>query len=193
MSHLPIRPITSRLLTAAGVAAAVCAIALPACAATPSPAASGSAAAIGQCTGSADLSLKIPDTKAAEVAGLTNYTLDFTNTSKSTCSVSGYPYVSMVNKKGGQLGSPAGHGLMTIAPLVRLAPGATAHTVLTYRNSKITSGRGCGPVATASRLRVFVAGQKLALYTSFGKHACSRAGQVYLTVTEPYRPGAGSA
>jgi hypothetical protein len=32
-----------------------------------------------------------------------------------------------------------------------------------------------------------VAGQKLALYSAMGVHACSRAGHVYLTVTQPFK------
>jgi len=190
MSHLPIRPMPGRLLAVAGALVAACSITPVACAATSTSAAAHGAAATGPCTGAADLHLRIAGSQHNEKAGITYYTLDFTNTSRSTCSLSGYPYVSMVSRAGRQLGSPAGRGLMTVAPLVVLAPGATAHTTLAYYGGKVTSGRGCGPVATAYELRVYVAGQKLAMYAAMGVHACTRAGQVYLTITQAFRAGA---
>jgi hypothetical protein len=206
MSHLPIRPVTSRLFAVAGALVAACAITPAACAATTpaatTPAATSpgtsspaptSRAAFAQCTGAAALHFRIAGSQAIKAAGITDYTLDFTNTSGSTCSLSGYPYVSMISKSGAQLGSPAGHGLMTIVPLVILAPGASAHTTLAYNSGKVTAGRGCGPVATGYELRVFVGGQKRAMYAGMGVHACSRAGQVYLTVTQAFRAGAGPA
>jgi hypothetical protein len=180
---------TSRLLTAVGAFAAACAISVPACAAATSTPSSPSRPSTATCTGAGDLRLHLPNTRGSKIAGITYYTLDFTNTSSSTCSVSGYPYVSMITRHGGQLGSAAGHGLMTIAPLVVLAPGATAHTTLAYYGGRVSSRRGCGPVATAYQLRVYVAGQKRALYSSMGLHSCSHAGQVYLTVTQPFKRG----
>jgi hypothetical protein len=196
MSHLPIRPMTSRLFAVAGVLVAACSITPAACAAS-TPAASTPAAtsraAYAQCTGAAELRFRIAGHQAIKAARVTDYTLDFTNTSGSTCALSGYPYVSMISKSGAQLGSPAGHGLMTIVPLVVLAPGATAHTTLAYNGGKVTAGRGCGPVATGYELRVYVGGQKRAMYAGMGVHACSRAGQVYLTVTQAFRAGAGPA
>jgi hypothetical protein len=186
MIHLPALHKTGRMITAAGAAVAACAISTTAYAATYTPAAS-TAPATAACTGASDLTLKIPVSQESTTGGIKYYTLEFTNKSRSTCSVSGYPAVTMITKGGKQLGSPAGHGLMTIAPLVRLAPGATAHTTLAYHGGMVSSARGCGPVATAYELRVFVAGQKLALYSAMGVHACSRTGHVYLTVTQPFR------
>jgi hypothetical protein len=187
MVQFPIRPKASRLIAAVGTVLSMSAI----CAVTCTPVAHATSAAA-PCAGASDLHLRIAN-QGRETSGITDYTLDFTNTSRSTCSLSGYPYVSMVSRKGSQLGSPAGHGLMTIAPLVILAPGATAHTTLAYHAGIINGRRGCGPVATAYELRVYVAGQKLALYGAMGLHACSRAGQVYLTITGPFRNGAGSS
>lgn len=185
MIQFPIRPKAGRLIAVAGAVLSMSAI----CAVTCTPTAHATSASA-PCAGASDLHLRIAD-QGRETAGITDYTLDFTNTSRSTCSLSGYPYVSMVSRKGSQLGSPAGRGLMTIAPLVILAPGATAHTTLAYHGRTINARRGCGPVATAFELRVYVAGQKLALYGAMGLHACSHAGQVYLTITGPFRAGAG--
>jgi hypothetical protein len=186
MIHLPVRPKAGRLITAAGAVVAACTISSTAYAATYTPA-THTAPAVAACTGASDLTLKIPVSQERTTGGIKYYTLEFTNKSKSTCAVSGYPSVTMINKSGKQLGSPAGRGLMTIAPLVRLAPGATAHTTLAYRGGMVSTARGCGPVATAYELRVFVAGQKLALYSAMGVHACSRTGHVYMTVTQPFQ------
>jgi Protein of unknown function (DUF4232) len=202
MSQLPIRPKAGRLITAAGAVAAACAISLAACAATTASAtatsatstsAAPSAADTGPCAGATDLRLRIPDSRGSKTAGITHYTLDFTNTSGSKCSLSGYPYASVISRAGRQLGSPAGRGVMTVAPLVILAPGATAHTTLAYYGGKVGAGSGCGPVATAYELRVYVAGQKRALYAALGLRACSHAGRVYLMITQAFRAGAGTS
>jgi hypothetical protein len=192
MSHLAIRPSAGRLVTAAGAVVATCALSLAAFAATSTTAAHASPA-ISTCTGATDLHLRIPNTKGSKKDGITYYTLDFTNTSSSTCSLSGFPYVSMVTKAGRQLGSPASHARMTVVPLVRLAPGATAHTTLAYYGGKVSGSSGCGPVATAFELRAYVAGQKRALYTALGLHSCSRSGRVYLLITQSFRSGAGAS
>jgi hypothetical protein len=202
MNHFPIRPMTGRLIAAVGAVAAACAISSTACAATYAPAthagtstthttrATHPTSAAIPCAGANDLRLRIASGQGSG-AGVTYYTLVFTNTSGSSCSLSGYPYVSMVSRTGSQLGSPAGHGLTLVVPLVILAPGATAHTTLAYYGGRVSAGRGCGPVTKAYELRVYVAGQKLALYAPLGVHACSRAGQVYLTITQSFRAGNG--
>jgi Protein of unknown function (DUF4232) len=189
MSHLPIRPTTGRLITAAGAAAAACAISLAACAATSTSAYAAPATAT--CAGATDLHLRIPDTRGSEKSGITYYTLDFTNTSGSVCSLSGFPYVSMISRAGRQLGSAAGRNRMTIVPLVILAPGATAHTTLAYYGGRVGAVSGCRPVVKAYELRAYVAGQKRALYAALGLHACSHSGRVYLMITEAFRAGAG--
>jgi hypothetical protein len=186
MRHLPIRPMTSRLLTAAGAVAAACAISSTACAATYTPAARTSAAS-STCAGATNLRLRIADSQVRATGGITYYTLNFTNTSGSACSLSGYPYVSLISRGGRQLGSPAGHGLMTIVPRVVLAPGATAHTTLAYHSGLVSNERGCGSVVKAYELRVYVAGQKRALYAAMGLRACSDTGHVYLTITQSFR------
>jgi hypothetical protein len=193
MHSFAIRPASRRLFAAAGVIVALCSAGPAAYAATRAPAGAAAPAgpAVAACAGARALHLRIAGSQHSRATDITDYTLDFTNTSGSACSLSGYPYVSMVSRAGSQLGSPAGHGLMTIAPLVVLAPGGTAHTTLAYYGARVGAGRGCGPVAKAYQLRVYVAGQKLALYAAASWGACSHAGQVYLSVTQPFRAGKG--
>jgi hypothetical protein len=190
MSYLPARSINRLLFAAAAVAAAVGAVASPACAASSSPAAHA-APVIPVCTGTT-IGAWLAVGRGSEASGTTYYPLEFTNTGGHTCSLSGYPVVSAISRAGVQLGSSAGRGLLTVAPRVVLAPGATAHTTLAYHGGLVSAGGGCGPVDTAFELRIYLAGQKHATYAAFGLQACSHAGRVYLTITEPIRAGVGT-
>ncbi|KOG76779.1 DUF4232 domain-containing protein [Streptomyces varsoviensis] len=75
----------------------------------------------------ADMSLRVGDADAG--AGNIHYPLVFTNTGKKTCSLGGYPGVSLLAGDGQQVGSPAkregGKG-----SVVRLAPGKSAYAAL---------------------------------------------------------------
>jgi uncharacterized protein DUF4232 len=188
MNCLPARSTAQRLFAAGAAAVAAGTIAVAACAAS-SPAAHA-APAVPACTGST-IGARIAVSQGREASGTTYYPLEFTNIGGHTCSLSGYPVVSAISRTGVRLGSPAGRGLLTVAPRVVLAPGATAHTTLAYHGRLVSTGSGCGPVAKAFELRVYVAGQQRATYAAFGLRACSRAGHVYLTITEPIRAGAG--
>ena len=191
MSYLPARSSTRRLAAAGAAAAAAGVIASAACAASASPAAHA-AAVIPACTGTTSLGAWIAVSQASAASGTTYYPLEFTNTGGYTCSLSGYPVVSAISRAGVRLGSPAGRGLLTAAPRVVLAPGATAHTTLAYHDRLVSTGGGCGPVEEAFELRVYLAGQDHATYVAFGDQACSHAGPVYLTITQPVRAGVGT-
>jgi hypothetical protein len=190
MSYLPARSITRRLLAAAAAAVAAGVIALAACAASSSPAAHA-APVIPACAGTT-IGAWIAVSQGSEASGTSYYPLEFTNIGGYTCSLSGYPVVSAISRAGVGLGSPAARGLLTVAPRVVLAPGATAHTTLAYHGRLVSTGGGCGPVEEAFELRVYLAGQKRATYAAFGFQACSHAGPVYLTITEPIRAGVGT-
>jgi Protein of unknown function (DUF4232) len=185
MSYLPTRPITRRLVATAAATAAACAISSAAYAST----AAHTAPANVTCT-AASLHVWVAVKQRSESSGSTYYPLEFTNTGATTCSMSGYPVVSAISRTGGQLGSPAGHGLLLVVPLVNLAPGATAHTTLAYHSGMVSAGGRCGSVDMATKLRVSLAGLKPATYATFGFRACSHAGPVYLTITQPIRAGA---
>ena len=68
-------------------------------------------------------------------AGTIYYPLNFTNVGGHTCSLHGFPGVSAIAGNGHQLGSPAGWATGVAARTVVLAPGATAHTILQYRDA----------------------------------------------------------
>ena len=190
MNYLPARSTARRLFAATAATVAAGTIATAACAASSSPAAHA-APVIPSCAGTT-IGAWIAVSQGSEPSGTTYYPLEFTNTGGYTCSLSGYPVVSAISRAGVRLGSPAGRGLLTVAPRVVLAPGATAHTTLAYHGRLVSTGGGCGPVEGAFELRVYLAGQKRATYAAFGFQACSHAGPVYLTITEPIRAGVGT-
>ena len=189
MSYLPARSITLRLFAAAVATAAAGVIASAAYAASAPDA--NAAPVIPACPGNA-IGAWVAVSQGSQTSGTTYYPLEFTNTGGYTCSLSGYPVVSAISRAGNRLGSPAGRGRLTVAPRVVLAPGATAHTTLAYHGRLVSAGGGCGPVEGAFELRVYLAGQKRATYAAFGFQACSHAGPVYLTITEPIRAGVGA-
>jgi hypothetical protein len=124
-------------------------------------------------------------------AGTIYYPLNFTNVSGHTCSLHGLPGVSAIARNGHQLGSPAGWANRAAARTVVLAPGATAHTILQYRDAEVSTAPGCDPVDTAVVLRVYPPGQYDATIAAFDLQACSHAGPVYMSV-EPIRAGVGT-
>jgi hypothetical protein len=186
MSYLPNRRLTRRLTVAAAVVITASAISTAAYAAPSSPAENATSA----CT-VASLHTWVATSLRTESAGITYYPLEFTNTSRSVCSLSGFPVVSAISKSGSQLGSTAGRGRQLVVPLVILAHGQTAHTILAYRGGMVSAGGRCGSVGTADKLRVNLLGLKGAAYPALSFRACSHAGPVYLTVVEAIRPGTG--
>lgn len=101
---------------------------------TPTPKPAGP----GQCSTS-DLKLTIGQANGA--AGTVFYSVEFTNTSSSACTMFGYPGVSFVTKPGGSvIGAPAGRS-PSERHLITLAPGVTAHATLAV--SDVLLGDNC--------------------------------------------------
>jgi len=112
-----------------------------------------------------------------------SYRLDFTNVSRSSCTLTGYPVVAAYRGDHVRVGNPAaqdtaaaGTGSATAAGSARrvlLAPGATAHAALTV-NTGIQRG-ACRPVVAAG-LRVLAPGGSMPRYLRHPIRACSAAG-----------------
>ena len=171
-------------IVAAGLIAATAAFATTSSSAAP-------AAAIPRCTASG-LGVWVAVGQGNGAAGTIYYPLEFTNLGGHTCYLYGYPGVSVLDRNGHQLGSPASWGSRAGARIVNLAPGATAHTVLAYRDAVVTTEPGCHPVNSASLLRVYPPGRYSPTYAAFGFQSCSRPGPIYLSITEPIIPGVGT-
>jgi hypothetical protein len=202
MKYLSVIPSTGRrviaVITAAAVAGLI--VATAAFGASSPGAASGAALAsdtarlssapVSACQAN-QLGVWIALAQSNGAAGTIYYPLNFTNVSGRTCSLHGFPGVSAIARSGHQLGSPAGWATRVAARTVVLAPGATAHTILQYRDAEVSTAPGCDPVNTAVVLRVYPPGQYDATIAAFDLQVCSHAGPVYRSV-EPIRPGAGT-
>jgi Protein of unknown function (DUF4232) len=192
MKVFPTTTAARRVLAVAAAVVAGLAISTAAYAATSSPAAVRTpAAAIPKCTAS-DLGVWLAVDQGNGTAGTIYYPLEFTNLSHRTCYLYGYPGVSALDRNGNQLGSPANWGSLAGAHIVNLAPGATAHTLLAYHDVAVSTEPGCDPVFSARSLRVYPPGQRSAAFAAFSFEACSHAGPIWMSITEPIIPGVGT-
>jgi hypothetical protein len=140
----------------------------------------------------ADLGVWFAVDQGNGTAGSAYYPLQFTNLSKHTCSLTGFPGVSAINSNGKQLGRPAFWSRrVTPVRTVVLAPGATAHAELQYLDVAVQTAPGCRPLVTASELRVYPPGQRSATHAVFDLPVCSHARAVYMNVG-PIVPGVGT-
>ncbi|MGX1849492.1 DUF4232 domain-containing protein [Streptomyces sp. NPDC055299] len=76
-------------------------------------------------------------------AGNIHYALTFTNSGKQSCTLRGFPGVSLLAKDGQSVGKPATRE-GSAGAAVTLAPGNSAHAVL-HTVSEGTKGSGCWP------------------------------------------------
>lgn len=171
----------------AAVALAVgCTTALTATAASAAPttpAHSARPAVIRTC---ARANLKFRVSQGSGAAGTFTYLLRFTNTSRRTCYLYGFPGVTAVNRHGRQLGSPA--AWVPGAPLrpVVLRRGWTGHAVLRITDAAFFPHRLCRPVE-ARGLRVIPPSRVSPGFVRLRFLACSRAGTVYMRVQRVQR------
>jgi hypothetical protein len=180
-----------RVVAVAAAAVAGLAISTAAYAATSSGTAITAPTAIPKCT-AFDLGVWVAVGEGNGAAGTIYYPLQFTNVSRHTCSLFGYPGVSALDRNGHQLGSPANWGSRAGARTVYLAPGATAHTLLAYHDAAVTTEPGCDPVFSTALLRLYPPDQRQSTFAEFSLEACSHAGPIYMSIIEPIRAGVGT-
>jgi hypothetical protein len=206
-------PVLGRPALAAG--ALTCAVALAGCASSGAsqPGAAGSASAASPAAPAASASSSgtpaapPPSSPAAGTACATSalqiklgpsdgyaggvyQTIDFTNTSGSTCTLFGYPGVSLVTGPPyKQLGVPARRRTSTPAKVVTLAPGATANAVVQIVDALNFPSPSCQP-AKAAALKVYPPNQLTAVYLPDTSYGCGRPVQTMFIA--PVRPGSSS-
>lgn len=113
----------------------------------------------GPCT-SAHLSVSIGQSQGA--AGTFYYPLAFTNTGTTSCTLQGYPGVSLVGSNGNQIGSPATR--TTSSPvLVSLAPRSTTTATISLSDALNV----CSNPVTPNGFRVYPPNQTAALYAPY--------------------------
>jgi hypothetical protein len=159
----------------------------PAAASSNSPAGAAPSSSAGG-TACATSALQIKLGASDGYAGGVYQTIDFTNTSGSTCTLFGYPGVSLVTGPPyQQLGVPAKRTTTTRAKVVALAPGATANAVLQIVDALNFPSPSCQPTK-ATALKVYPPNQFTAVYLPSTSYGCGNPVQTMYIA--PVRPGA---
>ena len=174
----PTKTITVRATPAASASAA---------AGTPAASASPTVAGAAPACPTRSLGLKLGPAQGA--AGSTYQVIDFTNVSHATCTLYGYPGVSLAGGKPvTQIGLPAAESHATARKLVTLSPGAVANAVLQIAQAVNFPAAKCGLV-TAHYLRIYPPNQTTSVYLHYTSQTCAKKVRV-LTVSV-VAPGSG--
>lgn len=112
------------------------------------------------------------------------YEIQFSNISKSTCTLIGFPGVSWINASGHRVGPTAGRDHSFRAFTQRLAPSQTAHAVLTITDPGVL---GC-VTAPATALKIFPPNTRKAAFVPFSFKTCKSVRDISIRVV---RSGAG--
>jgi hypothetical protein len=108
--------------------------------------------------------------------------LDFTNSGTSTCTLFGFPGVSLINSSGAQIGAAATRNPSKPATAITLAPGAKANATLGVANAENYPASACKPTA-AAQLKVFPPNQTQAIELPFTATGCAVSSTHQLGVT----------
>ena len=119
-------------------------------------------------------------------AGGVYVVIDFTNTSGSTCTLFGYPGVSLVTGPPyKQIGLAAKRSTSTPKKLVTLAAGATANAQLQIVDALNFPSASCGPTK-ATALKIYPPNQTEPVYLTNTSTGCSKPVQImYICTVRP--------
>ena len=124
-------------------------------------------------------------------AGSTYQVLDFTNISNVSCTLYGYPGVSLGNGHPvTQVGLAAAENPTPPRKLVTLAPGQVANALLRVVDALNFPASKCGPVTT-KWLQVYPPNQTTPVYLSYTTTACSKP--VRTLSVNVVQPGSGGS
>ena len=123
-------------------------------------------------------------------AGSTFATLDFTNVGNATCTLFGYPGVSLAGGKPvRRIGRAAAESNTAPRRLVTLAPGEVASALLRIVNAGNYPAARCHPARTTF-LQIYPPNQTTPIYLAYKSTACAKP--IRLLTIGVVRPGAGS-
>jgi hypothetical protein len=123
-------------------------------------------------------------------AGAYYTVIDFTNTSSASCTLYGYPGVSLRDTRLALIGAPATRNATPAPSLVTLAPGAIANAILRMTDPSVYSTAECSPV-TSAYLRIYPPNQTQPAELAFSGSTCSQASLKILAISA-VASGAGS-
>jgi hypothetical protein len=134
--------------------------------------------------------LKVAVVNAQGAAGSVYQNLDFTNTGSASCSLYGYPGVSLGSGTPfAQVGAAAARSAAASPAVVTLAPGKTANALLRVVQAANFPSAKCSPTATTS-LRIYPPNQTAATYLPFKATGCTSSSVKLLTIGV-VQPGTG--
>ena len=135
--------------------------------------------------------LQVKQGVAQGYAGGVYEVIDFTNTSGSTCTLYGYPGVSLVSGPPyTQIGLAAKRVSTTPVRLITLAPDATANALLQIVDALNYPAATCAPTK-ATALKVYPPNQTVPVYLPSTANGC--ANPVQIMYVGPVRSGSGSS
>ena len=144
------------------------------------PSASGGGAAGPADCATRDLQAKVVNSEGA--AGSLYQNIDFTNISNATCTMYGYPGVSLA---GGtpvtQVGAAASRSTAASPTLVTLTPGQTANALLRVAQALNYPASTCSPAAT-TYLQIYPPNQTTPIYLSYKSTGCTSNSVNLLTI-----------
>ena len=127
-------------------------------------------------------SLKVALGLGQGTPGASYVNIDFTNTSASECTITGYPGVSLVSGPPYvQIGLAAKRNPNSPVKTITLAPGAVANALLQIVHAQNFPTASCGP-AQATNLQVYPPNQTAAVYVPYQTEACAEPTQI-LTIS----------
>ena len=133
--------------------------------------------------------MKTADSEGA--AGSTYTTLDFTNAGSTTCSLYGYPGVSLAaGDPVAQVGAAASRSTMDSPSVVHLAPGKTANALLRITQALNYPTGTCAPTKT-TYLQIYPPNETTPIYLAYSSTGCS-SNSVNLLTIGVVQAGAGS-
>ncbi|MGE5137801.1 MAG: DUF4232 domain-containing protein [Gemmatimonadota bacterium] len=179
-------PVPTKTVTVSASAAASAVASVSPAASAPSPSSPAAPAGPGPCA-TRDLQVKLGLAQGA--AGSIYQVIDFTNIGTGTCSLYGYPGVSLA---GGtpvsQIGLAAKEDPSTPRQLVTLAPGAVGNALLRLVQAGFFPPAKCAPV-NSRFLQIYPPNQTTPVYLSYKAQTCSKPIQ-QLTISV-VKPGSG--
>ena len=180
-SSTPATPASTVTVTASPTA--------PAATADATPSTTGSSPAAAPACPTSSLQVKLG--AANGYAGGTEQPIDFTNTGSTSCTLYGYPGVSLVSGPPyTQIGLAARRSTTTPVKLITLAPGATANAMLQIVDALNYPPSSCSPTK-ATYLRVYPPNQKAPVYLPAASQGCAKPVQI-LSIGA-VEPGSGNS
>ena len=159
-------------------------------AATPAAPATSPAAASGPAPCATEsLQLKLGATQGT--AGSVYTTIVFTNSSNATCTLYGYPGVSLTTgKPGAQIGKAAKENPATPRKLVTLQPQTSASALLRIVDAQAYPASRCNPQKSAY-LQVYPPNQTKQVYIRYRTEGCAKP--INLMTVDVVKPGSGGS